>query len=540
MSLGENELARREDGRVEIRHTPLRLNWTFPDLTTAGLHTLRATFSCSMMAVDSSADRAMLEEVLLGDRTSIGADAVAAHFGPAIRAAMAPLIEQSTAEDLVAGRKDQAILEELTRSAERVAFACGLQVLPPFQLQLSSRSLEQQRLEEAARARMEQRTAGQVEHLRRAGDLLRQFQEIRAASPQLSAGAVLQQMSPADRGAALETLLLAQAQEADRPTLWAVAGPHLVRIATGSDEARAEIVHLPIDVQASAGAGGNQNTVSLGPLRSVQGIRLDQRRMLLMGARQGLLLLDPGNAAEAAAYVDPSLESQHGFSRAVAWKQGEELLACHSEGGLVAWSRGKSDAPAWQVRGSELANSIGLSGELPRIGPKNLQTVDEQSAIFSMGHRLLLLQNREVHALPENSDSEIVGIVPAADVLLVVHHDGLVAVFERNTVRVTRRLHHWGSVTAAAALPWMDSVRLLLASQESAIDCIGIDDQLVTRYVSNHRGMRMVVGSGDVVAAVSPDRQRLIVWNSWDGRAPVAEVYVTGVARHRIADVDFA
>jgi hypothetical protein len=42
-----------------------------------------------------------------------------------------------------------------------------------------------------------------------------------------------------------------------------------------------------------------------------------------------------------------------------------------------------------------------------------------------------------------------------------------------------------------------------------------------------------------MVAAVSPDRQRLVLWNSWEGRQPAAELFLAALARHRIADIAF-
>ena len=92
---------------------------------------------------------------------------------------------------------------------------------------------------------------------------------------------------------------------------------------------------------------------------------------------------------------------------------------------------------------------------------------------------------------------------------------------------------------AAAALPWLGELRLLLAGDDGPVQCIGFDDQLVTQYATVHRGLRLLAGSAGVVAAVSPDRQRLILWNSWEGRRPAAEVAVAAVAKHRIADVTF-
>jgi hypothetical protein len=66
-----------------------------------------------------------------------------------------------------------------------------------------------------------------------------------------------------------------------------------------------------------------------------------------------------------------------------------------------------------------------------------------------------------------------------------------------------------------------------------------MDDEVVTQYASAHRGLRMVAGAGDRVAAVSADRQRLVIWAAWDGRKPAGDLNLYGIARHRIADIAF-
>jgi hypothetical protein len=75
---------------------------------------------------------------------------------------------------------------------------------------------------------------------------------------------------------------------------------------------------------------------------------------------------------------------------------------------------------------------------------------------------------------------------------------------------------------------------------EGPILCVGADDSLVTQYVGPHRGLRAVAAAADVVAAVNADRTRLVLWRSWDGRQPAAEVHIAAVARHRAADICFA
>jgi hypothetical protein len=89
-------------------------------------------------------------------------------------------------------------------------------------------------------------------------------------------------------------------------------------------------------------------------------------------------------------------------------------------------------------------------------------------------------------------------------------------------------------------LPWLDGLRILLACSSGDVDCIGPDDSLITRFNSAYRGLRNITATARWVAAVSPDRQRLILWNSWDGRAPAHDLHLISLTRHRIADIAFA
>src|SRR5213075_1669837 len=163
----------------------------------------------------------------LNDGNSLWAEAVVAHFQPALRAAMAQICGVRPAAELI-GSSNQQLNESLRAAAQRVAFSCGLEILPPFDLDVQSPSLERQRLESMQRTLAEQRAAGQMEHFQRATELLKQFESIRQAAPQLSPGEVLRQLGPADQGAMLQTLLLAAANEKRSEAAWAVAGPNLL------------------------------------------------------------------------------------------------------------------------------------------------------------------------------------------------------------------------------------------------------------------------------------------------------------------------
>src|SRR5687768_1124583 len=265
----ENEIARRDNGRVEVRPAPMRVRWRFTNLACSDHHDLRCTFECSVRALPDATERRLLEEVLLRGRDRAGADDVAQHFFQSLHAAAARAAGRHTAEEWVGGAANKTLLDAVVAAAKPVAFACGVEVLAPFHLELESHSYQQQRLRDMQRAVAEQQVKGQMQHLQRAGELLRQFEELRKGAPNLSAGQLLQQLNPADRGSMLQTLLMATASQASQASadsaqqavsLWAVAGPYLVRVDAKAQPPKPELTPLP---------------PTLGPLRSVQPADVD-------------------------------------------------------------------------------------------------------------------------------------------------------------------------------------------------------------------------------------------------------------------------
>jgi hypothetical protein len=62
---------------------------------------------------------------------------------------------------------------------------------------------------------------------------------------------------------------------------------------------------------------------------------------------------------------------------------------------------------------------------------------------------------------------------------------------------------------------------------------------LTSEYLSPYRGLKILTATTDLIAAVSPDRQRIVLWNTWDGQRPIGEIHITAQTRHRIADLRF-
>jgi len=528
-----NELARSSNGRVELRTEPLRVRWALSDLVTADGHKLRGAFMCSVRAVNEPAERKVLAEVFLSRKATANADDVVAHFAPTIQIAAANTAGTKNVADWLADESKEAMADVLRKAADKVAFNSGLELLPPFQVDVESPSFQQQKLEQLERNLSEQRVAGQVEHFERAAALLKQFDTLRQAAPGITPGAVLQQISPSEQGMMLQTLLLAAGKGKQMQSLWGVAGPFLLKIDPRASPPKIEPITLPAD---------------LGPLRSVEPSEIDGERVLLVGARDGVMVVRPEAPTEPKPYRDPDVVSQMGFSKSMIWRH--ELWACHGDAGVVAWDLAGPDHPKLVVRPTHLTGgpaappplmTSGVSMEQARPGsPRNLTKLDERRALFSVNERLFTVKaDGQVTPLSTSERADVVSIQADAHAVYVIREDGSVFSHDPATLGVTSEERRGGRINSAGPLPWLASSRLLLVSDDGPIHCLGTDDQLVTQYLSSHRGLRMVTAAADVVAAISADRQRLVVWNSWDGRKPVADVSVAAVAKHRVADVHF-
>jgi hypothetical protein len=531
----------------------MRLRWNLDELVTADGHRLYCTFTASVSAINDPAEWRMLEEVFLTSsgrgfrQHSITGESVIGHFMPGLRAAASKVAGDYKADAWIKGEAaaKQALIDALREAGKAIAFSAGVEFLPPFAADFESPTYQAQQVEQMQRTLAERRVAGQVEHFERATKLLKQFQELKTSAPDLSPSDILKQVSPADQGLMLQTLLMAAGKAHSTACLWAVAGSALVKIDGRAMPPSISSTPLPQD---------------LGPLRSVQPARLEGKNVLLVGARSGVIVFDPQDHS-TQQYLDQAGDSQLGFSSAVVWNN--QIWACHGDAGVVAWNLGATDAPAQVIRPLELrgadnpppipsapspmqtyvsAGGIVASMSVRTAGIRNITALDEERIIFSVGRQLTTIDRSGIRfAIPMETDAEIIRIFPQPQSkrVAIVQDDGTVSVRDLTSLEPITRQRRTGRLTAAAPLPWLGEQRLLLATHEGPIYCVGLEDELVTQYTSSHRGLRAVCASADLIAAVSSDRQRVVLWNSWDGKSPLAEVSIASTTRHRVGDIEF-
>lgn len=519
----DNELAYQQNGKIICRPAPLRASWITDRPLSADGHQIRCRFSCSIRALDKESEQQMLKEIFFGTRRSLTIPDVVNHLAPAITKDAEKAMLAREMRTIVQDETQTSLCQSLRQVAERVAYSCGLELLAPFDLQIESASYRRQQLERTRRQLLQQRSAEQLEHLAHATELLKNFEQLREQFPELPPGKILDQLSPADQGSTLQMLLLASAQQTTSELL-AVAGTTLIQINLQPAQPLITAHELPD---------------RLGPLRSIHRHTTHSGSELYIGARDGIwvipatALADDTPGQNAQPFTDGSIDTTLGFSSVTLWN--DQLWACHSDAGLVAWSRSRPDAPTTTHRPDELAQ---LFNQTQPLHPRHLLALDEKRLLFGDGSALCLLQSDgHLHRPRPIAQSPMVALLRTSDELLTVHADGSLIYRDIANLDYLNTHHHPAPITAAGHLPWLGSSRLLLASDNAPILCISHDDSVISQFASRYAHLRQIVGSSRAIAALCPDRQRLIIWNSWDGRQPASELNLTQLTRHRIADI---
>jgi hypothetical protein len=469
----------------------MRVQWELTELRTSDGQLARGRFGCLVQALENPTEQKMLREALLGSRRAVGSADVVAHFGPSIQTAARRQAGRISVETLLSESGREDLQMAMVTAARAVAFVSGVELRGPFLLEVDCPALR--------------REAEQTGRVRAAAELLAQFQAFRAAGPELSPGQILARMGPADQAEMLKSLLMAAADGTTAKRLWAVAGPGLFEI--GEDlNAGPRAIAVPQD---------------LGPLRSVRG---DGDGGLLLGCRAGVIRYHESDSS-GAKYFDPSISTQSGFNAAVISQN--RLWATHAEIGVACWDLDQPKTPR-------------LHAQISPGAGRNLVLLESGEPILSSGPRILTVsEDGTTKSFGSEREADILGLFVRAKEILAVRADGSISIFDSESFEILGRQHRAKRLSAAGALPWLGDSRLLLAEESGGILCVGLEDEVCTQYSSGHVGCRIVAGSEEKVAAVSADRQRLIVWNSWDGRQPAAEIHLGSLAKHRIADIAF-
>ncbi len=490
-----------------------RCEWALEELLASDEERLSVQWSATLRVRPEKAEVTLLAEAT--GPMEVSASAACGLLSAAMKSAGAAVVSSRTAEYWLTPAGLEELKARLLESATARAFACGIEVLAPHEISIRSDSLDKRK-----------RLAGQMRHLSGLAELLGQFEAACAKSPNISAGQLLQQFSPSDQPELVRNVLRASAEKSPARAVWAVAGPDLLRLDPAGDGLA--ITRLPLPD-------------SLGPLRSVQAVegssvadpssqRAEQAPgasetaaggLLLIGARSGVMLVDPARPDAPRLFAASGLQSARGFSRVVIYQN--HIVASHSEAGLFAWAL---DEPA--------------KVELRAAGAARWLSRVHDRLVYMLGDQLINLgPNGKAEVLAIFPAGELADILPLPGGLLLVRRNGTIARLDQRGRIQPLPWQAPGPVTCAGLLPWLSEERLLLGMESGTILARGLNDEVTQQYHGRYGELRGVWGCAQFVAAVPADRQRIAMWRPWEASAIAGEVFITAKTGHRIADVCF-
>jgi hypothetical protein len=273
-----------------------------------------------------------------------------------------------------------------------------------------------------------------------------------------------------------------------------------------------------------------------GPLRSV---RLDRggegRAFLLAGAKQGAYVLDAAGSQSPKAFCLPDCGGRRlqGGVNSVTLSGGE-LLASHSEVGLVHWRLDDPDSAepllAEQTRNAEAVRHV------RRIGDSVWVTID---------HRILRLPADDLRAEAavcyEAGAIVITALCVGPDRVLAGTQTGQVLAWDLDDPSGPQILEHGRGrpVGSVQMLPGGGLERLVFADCSAGVVARFVDDVFACRYQGAGQEIRWSFAAEDLLAGVNVQRDRLLLWHSYQPAEPYAVLPLAQVTGHSIQDVCF-
>src|SRR5690606_18504410 len=144
------------------------------------------------------------------------------------------------------------------------------------------------------------------------------------------------------------------------------------------------------------------------------------------------------------------------------------LLASHGAVGIACWE---------------------TAGEWPRMiteeSSRALLPVGEDRLLAASGAQLIEV-NRDLSGVTQRHafSAKIVTLLQWESHVLVVLATGQMIRYYPLVDKLEPPRQWLTHVTSAAVLPWVGGLRLLLAGERSAVECVGLDDGLVIRYAA--------------------------------------------------------
>lgn len=455
------------------------LRWRFDDLQSSEGHAATAEAAARVVLCDQPIERRALAATLLRDRERLTVADLEDALRDPVRAALETTLQAQPAGEAMRGDAAEAAMEATLR---RWCFERGLALDGAPQVRIDIPAQRRHESEAAARRLAEAALRDKARLAEQAAETIARIEAARSAGA-ADVDALLAMAG--DSAAALIPAILQRHAAAAPPERLALLASTALWIGAPHDPSSGRRIDLPGD---------------LGPARSVQAAGVNGKPRLLIGARDGVLVLDPADgSAIPLPDARPGL-SALGYHAADA--SGPAIFAAHGGKGLAAWDVRSPGAPcrSWPIED--------LGG-----APRGAVAIDERRFWSSAASDLLLLDLER--------DAERAATLPASPRVLARHGRGVVVCHGDGRIAWIEGAERHDTFAVAGAqdaesADWGGLARLVVAG--IAVACVPSGTGTAWSYQSDLPGYVAVDAGEAFVAAVGADRMRAAAWSidSWD------------------------
>lgn len=507
-----------------VRTVPFEFGYEFADFESADGFRFAGRAELAIHVVTDRTELASFKRELLGSNRSVNIERLRRHCEAAVQSALARFLSTRPAEQLVSPDTWNEFDDVLTEAFKQVGFSSGLALGRDPRLTLKSTAFEESRSEaRAAEIRMEREqeearrrqdaAAARDRHLADLGAMLGKVKEMADATGALDVADVIKTFSADQRGQLYQGLLSMDTSAKATKQILVVAGSALVWFDPNKPGEIARKQKLPKD--------------DIGALRSVRVVESQGVQRILVGARNGVHVLDSEGEILYTCILHNRPELRGGFNAATM--VGTDIFASHSEVGLVRW---RKEAPETAIHCLDHLTE----------GSHSVRDVQRDDA----GRLWLGIDNIVVSWNPKADDSDQAAGAPAEVTTLSVADGYAIAGLKNGAIvrwlagdlkNMETLRRQTGS--AVRSVKWISGggvPRLLVGDGRSYLELMVLGDAYHGQYRCLHE-MRWGFAADDIVVGVNDPRDTYILWKKNAPEQPAAHVSVRRLTGRSIQDV---
>ncbi len=516
------------DGTSEIvfaRLAEFALQYNFAGFPSKDKYKFDGATALTVSPIGDRIELQALRGSLLSNAPTFRKNELRSHCQEAVQVALSNFISERTAEELVRPACWDEFDGVLAETFKRIGFESGLALGPNPRLTLKSSHYESSQAEARAREIREQRQAEEQRRKQEAqaareaqldsiGNMMERVKQMSDSGGAVDVGELVRAFDAEQRGTLYEGLLAGEKGMQPVDKVLVVSGTSLLWFGMDNPHENYRKQRLTDD--------------ATGPLRSVRVIEDGPRRLVLVGARNGVHVIDADSGDLLTTCIAKGKKDVKGGFNATAMI-GTDIFASHSELGLMKWA---NDNPK---------RAIPCLTDLTE-GSHAVRDVQSE-----FGRRLwLAIDNLVVAWQPEDDLSQSAIEAPSEISSLCVADGYVIAGLKTGMIlrwvagasdeyEVLRERDH-RTVRSVKYLSGGGVPRVLVGDSRQFLDLMVIGDAYHGQYRALH-DLRWGFAKGDLVVGVNDGRDTMIVWDKNKPQHPKFHVPVRRMLGRSIQDV---